>query len=93
MLAAVLPALLVTMKNTIQASKEQRMYPIDPIHPTEVYRERQGLLAQEARETRFARRPRAVRREQTATSDRRTSNFSGRVMALWGRTSIPFFRA
>ena len=64
MLPAVLRALLVTMKNTIQASKEQRMYPIDPIHPTELYRERQELLAQEARDVRLAGQLRA------ATSDR-----------------------
>ena len=69
------------------------MYPIDPIHPTELYRERRELLAQEAREARLARQLRAARRERTATSDRRTSSFSGRVMALWGRTSVPFFRA
>ncbi len=93
MLPAVLPALLVTMKITIKASKEQRMYPIDPIHPTELYRERQELLAQEARDARLARQLRAARRERTATSDRRTSSFSGRAMALWGRTSVPFFRA
>ena len=69
------------------------MYPIDPIHPTELYRERQELLAQEARDARLARQLRAARRERTATSDRRTSDFSGRAMALWGRTSVPFFRA
>jgi hypothetical protein len=93
MVAAVLRALLVTMKDTSQASKEQRMYPIDPIHPT-LYRERQELLAREAREARLAGQLRAARRERTATSDRRTSDyFPGRVMALWGRTSVPFFRA
>jgi hypothetical protein len=68
------------------------MYPIEPIHPTELYRERQELLGQEARETRLTGQLRAARRERTAPSDRRTSDFSGRVMALWGRTSIPFFR-
>ncbi len=68
------------------------MYPIDPIHPTELYRERQELLAREAREARLAGQLRAARRERTAPSDRRTSDFSGRVMALWGRASIPFFR-
>jgi hypothetical protein len=93
MLPAVLPALLVTMKNTIQASKERMMYPIDPIHPPELYRDRQELLAREARDARLAGQLRAARRERTATSDRRTSDSSGRVMALWGRTSVPFFRA
>ena len=91
MLAAVLRALLVAMRDTSQASKEQRMYPIDPIHPT-LYRERQELLAREARDARLARQLRAARRERTATSDRRTSSFSGRAMALWGRTIVPFFR-
>ena len=68
------------------------MYPIDPIHPT-LYRERQELLAREAREARLAGQLRAARRELAAASGRRTSSFSGRVMALWGRTSVPFFRA
>ena len=92
MVADVLRALLVAMRDTSQASKEQRMYPIGPIHPT-LYRERQALLAREAREARLAGQLRSARQERTATSDRRTSDFSGRAMALWGRTSIPFFRA
>jgi hypothetical protein len=68
------------------------MYPIDPIHPA-LYRERQQLLAREARKARLAERLRAARRERAAAGDRRTSGFSGRAMALWGRTSAPFFRA
>jgi hypothetical protein len=80
------------MKNTIKASKEQRMYPIDPIHHT-LYRERQELLAQEAREARLAGQLRATRRERAAASGRRASGFSGRAMALWGRASAPFFNA
>ncbi len=68
------------------------MYPIDPIHST-LYRERQELLARETRDARLARQLRAARQGRTATSDRRTSDSSGRVMALWGRTSVPFFRA
>ena len=68
------------------------MYPIDPIHPT-LYRERQELLAREAREARLAGRLRAARQERAAAGDRRTSGFSGRAMALLGRTSVPFFRA
>ena len=93
MLPAVLRALIVTMKNTIRASKEQRMYPIDPTHPTALFRERHELQAQEAREVRLAGQLRAARRERTAGSDRRTSGLTGRVMALWGRTSVPVFRA
>lgn len=54
------------------------MYPVDPIHPT-LYRERQELLAREAR---LAGRLRAARRERAAASDRRTSTLSERVMAL-----------
>ena len=54
------------------------MYPVDPIHPT-LYRERQELLAREAR---LAGRLRAARRERAAASERRTSKLSGRVMAL-----------
>ena len=68
------------------------MYPVDPIHPT-LYRERQELLAREAREARLAGRLRAARRGRAAARDRRTSGFSGRAMALLGRTSVPFFRA
>src|SRR4028118_1344610 len=67
MLAAVLRALLVTMKDTSQASKEQRMYPIDPIHPT-LYRERQELLAREAREARLAGPLRAARPRPAAAA-------------------------
>jgi hypothetical protein len=93
MSVAVLGALIVAMRDTSQASKEQRMYPIDPTHPTELLRERQELLAREAREARLAKQLRAARRERTATSERPTSDFSGRVMALLGRTSVPFFRA
>ncbi len=52
------------------------MYPIDPIHPT-LYRERQELLAREAREDRLAGQLRAARRERAAASGRRTSGFSG----------------
>ena len=91
MLADVLAALLVAMRDTSRAPKEQRMYPIDPVHPT-LYRERQELLAREAREARLAGQLRAARRERTAPTDRRTSGFFGRAMALWGRTSAPFFR-
>ena len=65
------------------------MYPIEPIHPT-LYRERQELLAREAR---LAGQLRAARREQAAASGRRTSGFPGWAMALWGRTNVPFFRA
>jgi hypothetical protein len=69
------------------------MYPIDPNRPTELFRERQEWLAQEVREAHLARQLRAARREQRATSERQTSYFSGRVIALLGRTSVPFFRA
>ena len=89
MLAAVLRALLVAMTDMSRASKEQKMYPIDPIHPT-LYRERQELLAREAR---LAGQLRAARREWAAASGRRTSGFAGRATALLGRTSVPFFRA
>ena len=65
------------------------MYPIEPTHPA-LYRERQELLAREAR---LAGQLRAARRERAAASGRRTPGFSGRAMALLGRTSVPFFRA
>jgi hypothetical protein len=80
------------MTDTSQASKERKMYPIDPIHPT-LYRERQELLAREAREARLAEQLRAARRKRSAASGRRTSSFAERAMALWVRTSAPFLRA
>ena len=69
------------------------MYPVDPPPPTELLRERQELLAQEAREARLARRLGAACRERTATSERRAASFPRRAMALLGRTNVPFFRA
>ncbi len=68
------------------------MYPVDPIHPT-LYRERQELLAREAREARLAGQLRAARQERTAERVRRKFGFTGWAMALLGRTSVPFFRA
>ena len=92
MLVAALRALLVATTDKSRASKEQRMCPIDPIHPT-LYRERQELLAREAREARLAEQLRAARRKRSAASGRRTSSFAERAMALLGGTSVPFFRA
>jgi len=69
------------------------MYLPDLNHPTELFRERQGLLAREARDARLAKQLRAARREQRTTSGRQTAWFPGRAIALWGRTSVPFFGA
>ena len=69
------------------------MYVLDHNHPTELFRERQGLLAQEARDARLAKELRAPRRKERPTSERRPAAwFPRRAVALWGRSGIPFFR-
>ena len=57
------------------------------INPTEVWRERHLALLREAEERRHARQmsPRAGSQPHTAGL--------GRVIASWGRTNVPFFRA
>jgi hypothetical protein len=66
---------------------------LDHNHPTKLSYERQEPLAREAGDARLAKRPRAARRKEEPTGERRTAAFPWRVMALWGRTSVPFFRA
>jgi hypothetical protein len=46
------------------------MYLPDLNHPTELFRERQELLAREARDARLAKQLQAARREQRTTSER-----------------------
>jgi hypothetical protein len=60
-------------------------------NPTELFYERQEVL-REARDTHLARQLRAVRSKGSPRSERRMASF-GRALALWGRTSVPFFRA
>jgi len=64
------------------------------INPTEVWREHHLALLREADERRLARRlprPRSRRFSQTGSQPRRAA--LGRVIASWGRTNVPFFRA
>ena len=65
------------------------MYLFDPIHPTELFHERQEAVMRDAR---LARQLRAARRQERTTSERRTVWLPGRAIALWGRASVPFFR-
>jgi hypothetical protein len=53
--------------------------------------ERQELL-REARDAHLAPQLRAVRSKGSPRSERRVASL-GRAIALWGRTSVPFFRA
>jgi len=69
------------------------MYLLDPNHPTELFHARQEALMQEARDARLAGRLREARRQERTTSQRRTTRFPGRAIALWGRAGVPFFRA
>lgn len=68
------------------------MYLFDSNHPTELFRERQELLVGEVRVARLASQLRAARRSST-TGERRRAWLPGRAIALWGRTSVPHFRA
>jgi len=69
------------------------MYLLDPNHPTELFHARQEALMQEARDARLARQLRTARRQERIASERRTAWLLGRAIALWGRTSVPFFGA
>jgi hypothetical protein len=63
-------------------------------NPTEVWRERHLALLREADERRLVRRlrrPRLRRSSQTGSQPRTAA--LGRVIASWGRTNVPFFRA
>jgi hypothetical protein len=64
------------------------------INPTEVWRERHLALLREAEERRHARQMRRAhsRKSPQAGSQLRTAGL-GRVIASWGRTNVPFFRA
>ncbi len=61
-------------------------------NPTEMFRERQLALLREAEKRRLARRLRTARSKGRPRSERRAAGFR-RAIALWGRTTIPFFRA
>jgi hypothetical protein len=59
-------------------------------NPTEMFRERQLALLREAEERRIARRLRAARSKGHPRSERRMAGLLWAI-ALWGRTSTPFF--
>jgi hypothetical protein len=86
-------ALLQTRKNTSRTTEAQ-MYLLDYNHPTELIYERREALMREARDVRFARGLRSARPKDNARSrSGRSGEFVGRMIALWGRTGVPFFRA
>ena len=59
---------------------------------TEMFRERQLALLEEAENRHLARRLRKARSNGQPRSERLMAGFE-RAIASWGRTSIPFFRA
>ena len=59
-------------------------------NPTEMFRERQLTLLREVENRRLARRLRKARSKGCPRSERRMADVK-RAIALWGRTSIPFF--
>ena len=59
---------------------------------TEMFRERQLGLLREAEDRRLARRLRKARSKEHSRAERRMAGFR-RGIALWGRISVPFFRA
>jgi len=61
-------------------------------NPTEMFREHQLALLRETEQRRLARRLRAARSKGHPRSERGMAGLL-RAIALWGRTSIPFFRA
>jgi hypothetical protein len=63
------------------------------INPTEVWRERHLALLREAEERRLARRLRRARSRRSSQTGSRRAAGLGRVVASWGRTNVPFFRA
>ncbi len=59
-------------------------------NPTEMFRERQLMLLRDAEDRRLARLLREARSNGHPRSEGRMAGF-GRAIAMWGRTSIPFF--
>lgn len=64
------------------------------INATEMFSERQLLLLSEAENRRLARQLRVTRLQRSSRTGRGWPGTGfRRAIALWGRTSIPFFRA
>lgn len=61
-------------------------------NPTQMFRERQLVLLREAQERHLVRSTRAAAPKQSPQSDRRLATFR-RGITLWGRESLPFFKA
>jgi hypothetical protein len=63
-------------------------------HPTKDWRERHIALLREAEERRHVRQLRRTRRRKSSRDGIRSHTAAlGRVIASWGRTSVPFFRS
>jgi hypothetical protein len=71
------------------------MYLLDYNHPTELFNERREALRREARDARLAGELSAATRSKDDGRSKRSRSreFDGRTILLWGRTSVPFFRA
>lgn len=71
------------------------MYLLEHDHPTELFNERREALMREARDARIAGEFRAATHSKDHARNKRSRSgeFVGRTIALWGRTSVPFFRA
>ena len=61
-------------------------------NPTEMFREHDLALLREAEDRCLARRPRKASSKGQPRSERRMAGFRPAI-ALWGQTSVPFFRA
>jgi hypothetical protein len=70
------------------------MYLLDYKHPTELFSERREALMREARDAHLARELREARSKSNPERKRSQSKeFVRQMTGLWGRTSIPFFKA
>ena len=70
------------------------MYLLDYNHPTELFSERREALMREARDAHLVRELRESRSKSNAGRKRsRSKEFVRQMTGLWGRTSVPFFKA
>jgi hypothetical protein len=84
--------LRVTLTDT--GTNERRRHEMYHHNPSEVWRERQLALAREAEHRRLVRLGRKGRSlASAAPASGRKMSALGRVISLWGRTAIPFFRS
>jgi hypothetical protein len=78
-------------ENTTSAKEEEEVKVIYQTNPTEMFRERQLLLLSEAENRHLTRQLRKAHSEGHPRSEERRMAGIRRAIALWGRTSIPFF--